>query len=172
MNGALRRRGSPNGGRASVYRLPLMAVALFAAGVAERPADADACQTGEAVRAEVELITQMEHERTAAGGRKDVRSVQAMTEPDYTQIDTSGVLLGAEATFARMAGNSIRIQSNSLTDIVVRICSDTAIVTGKGHPRGVLNGQPYNLDTAYSRIYLKRNGQWRVIHFQQTPIVQ
>ena len=141
---------------------------LFATGMAA--VDPPTCRTDPSVQSEIERITRMEHDRTAAGQRKDLAAVIPVTEDDYTQIDQDGRLLGREATFARIKGSQMRIASNSLDHIVVRICGDTAVVTGQAHPRGEFQGRPFNPDVAYSRIYLRRGGKWRVIHFQQTRI--
>ena len=129
-----------------------------------------ACRTDVSVQSDIALITRMEHERTAAGQRKDFAAVAAVTEDDYTQIDQDGRLLDRSATSARITGNQMRIRSNSLDHIMVRICGNTAIVTGQAHPRGTFQERPFNPDVAYSRIYLRRGGKWRVIHFQQTRI--
>ena len=130
-----------------------------------------ACRTGADVQSDIDLITRMEHERTAAGQRKDYAAVAEVTEDDYTQIDQDGRLLDRASTSARIQGSEMRISSNFLDHIAVRICGDTAIVTGQAHPRGTFRGKLFNPDVAYSRIYLRREGKWRVIHFQQTRIV-
>ncbi len=146
----------------------ILAILMLSSGTVA--AAAPACRSDAGVQADIKMITRMEHDRTAAGQRKDLGPVIPVTEEDYTQIDQDGRLLGREATFARIKGSQMQLASNSLDHIVVRICGNTAIVTGQAHPRGTFHGQAFNPDVAYSRIYLRRGGKWRVIHFQQTRI--
>lgn len=146
---------------------------FLAAGCQTMSASSDAvCRSDASVQAEIDLIARMEEERIAAGVRKDADALEAVTDDSYAQIDFDGRLMDRAATFARIRGPGIRLQSNSIDDMVVKICGDTAVVTGTGHPRGVLDGAEFNPDVRYSRIYLRRNGQWRVVMFQQTRISQ
>ena len=54
----------------------------------------------------------------------------------------------------------------------VRVYGETAIVTGRAttvgqSPQGKIRGQ-----FRYTRVYVRRDGQWKLVAFQGTPISQ
>ena len=74
------------------------------------------------------------------------------------------------ATFRGMRSSNIRLQSNSIDNLNVRNYGDTAFVTGRATPKGVADGREFGEPIRYSHIYVKRDGPWQVVLFQQTPV--
>jgi ketosteroid isomerase-like protein len=120
----------------------------------------------------IELIKKMENDRIQAGVRKDVEAIAAVTADDYFQIDWNGQILNKAATLARIKSSEIRLQSNFLQDIDVRIHGDTAIVSGLATRKGSMNGEDVSGAVRYSRVYVNRDGRWQVVAFQQTPVAK
>ena len=142
-------------------------MAMIGQGMAAAPCSSQSTKD----RAVIGSIIEMEHKRIEAGVHKDPAAVAAMTYDGYAQIDFDGRLLGQTSTMHRIRGSGMQLKSNSIDGLVVRICGDTAIVTGNAHPRGTFDGKPFAPEIRYSRIYLLRDGEWRVIFFQQTRVV-
>lgn len=120
----------------------------------------------------IEQIKKMENDRIQAGVRKDVEAIAAVTADDYFQIDWNGKVLNKAATLARIKSSEIKLQSNFLQDVDVRIYGDTAIVSGLATRKGTMNGEDVSGAIRYSRVYVQRNGIWQVVAFQQTPVAQ
>jgi ketosteroid isomerase-like protein len=113
----------------------------------------------------------MEEDRVLAGVRKDVSAIAAFTGEDYMQIDLDGNVRDKAAALRRIESTGIQLRSNSVDEMVVRIFGNTALVTGRSNPKGVIDGKEFP-PIRYSRVYVKREGHWQVIMFQMTRIAE
>ncbi|HEV3163500.1 MAG TPA: nuclear transport factor 2 family protein [Isosphaeraceae bacterium] len=60
-----------------------------------------------------------------------------------------------------------------LDDLAVRVYGDTAVVTGRTTPKGRNSkGQPMTGRYRFLRVWVKQQGQWRVVAFQGTRIAE
>jgi ketosteroid isomerase-like protein len=67
----------------------------------------------------------------------------------------------------RIASSEVKMESNTLDDMVVRVYGDTAVVTGRATAVGTLRGEPYPR-IRFTRVYVKHGASWKVVLFQQT----
>ena len=137
-----------------------MAVALMVAGCA-------AAQVA-SQRTVVDHIKKLEADRIQAGVRKDVAWVAAATADEYVQVDWEGKVLDKAAMLARIGSSNIRLQSNTLDEIDVKVYGDVAVVTGRATRKGVMDAKDISTSVRYTRVYVKREGRWQVVQFQQT----
>ena len=158
--------------------LPSLLLAMLVAGVVlgGRAGNGQRVPAGEAGRggeqAEIDLIKSMEVERIQAGVRKDVEAIAPFTADEYVQIDFDGRVMDRRATFRRIRSSDIRLRSNAPDDLTVRVYGDVAVVTGRATPKGIADGREFIDPIRYSRVYVKRDGRWQVVLFQQTRIAQ
>ena len=120
----------------------------------------------------VEHIKKMEVERVEAGVRKDIDAIAAVTADDYVQIDWNGQVLNKAATLARIKSSEIKLQSNAVEEMDVRVYGDTAVVIGLSTRKGTMNGKDISGAIRATRVYVNRNGRWQVVAFQQTRVAQ
>ena len=144
--------------------LTMLLAALVVCVTQARGADI-AADSGDA--ATVALIRKLEQQRIDAGLRKDDAALAATTADDYLQIDMNGNVRDKATQMKRIASSEVKMESNVLDDMVVRIYGDTAVVTGRATATGTLRGEPYPR-IRYTRVYVNRGGQWKVVLFQQT----
>jgi Ketosteroid isomerase homolog len=117
-----------------------------------------------------EQIEKLENDRAQAVVKGDVASLDKMTSDDYTIIDRAGRMRDKQATMAAIKSGDIKLTSNKLSDLKVRVYGDTAVVTGRSDAEGSINGTPSNGPVRFTRVYVKKDGQWQSVAFQQTPI--
>jgi ketosteroid isomerase-like protein len=117
--------------------------------------------------ATIATILKLENERIAAGLRKDVAALEKTTADDYVQIDMNGNVRDKATQLKRIASSEVTMTANVLDQTVVRVYADTAVVTGRATATGTIRGEPYP-PIRYTRVYVKRDGQWKVVLFQQT----
>jgi hypothetical protein len=86
------------------------------------------------------------------------------------QIDVDGQRSDKTATLDRMKSSSARLQSNPVDDMVVRVYGNTAVVTARATPTGVRAGQEFRRSVRYTRVWVRRDGRWQIVLFQQTAI--
>ena len=49
------------------------------------------------------------------------------------------------------------------TDVMIRAYGDTAVAAGSSGSTVTLNGQPQGGELHFTRVYIKRNGEWKMI---------
>jgi ketosteroid isomerase-like protein len=120
---------------------------------------------------QIEEIKKMESERSDAGVTKDFNVFNSATADDYMQIDFDGIVLDKTATLERIKSSYAQLHSNVLDDMIVRIYGNTALVNARANPKGIMKGKEFSDAIRYTRVYVKRDGHWQVVLFQQTRIV-
>ena len=117
--------------------------------------------------ATIALIRKLEQQRIDAGLRKDVVALEATTSDDYLQIDMAGNLRDKATQMKRIASSEVKMESNTLDDMVVRVYGETAVVTGRATAVGTIRGEPYPC-IRFTRIYVRQGASWKVVLYQQT----
>lgn len=159
----------PNGSFLPIARL-VLAVVLGGLACASRTSPGGPTSAA-VVQAQIEEIIRIENARLAAGVRKDTAAVSAATADDYIQIDTDGRVLDKSSTMRRISSSFAQLTANPVDDIVVHMHGNTAILTGRATPNGSIGGKEVGAPVRYSRVYVKRDGRWQVVLFQQTRMV-
>jgi ketosteroid isomerase-like protein len=127
-----------------------------------RPSSASAEQ--ETIR----QIVDMERQSKEASLRRDSDfSVRTLAD-DYVAITPLGqITTKQEAISARRSGQ-LRYEAMNITDMVVRVYGDTAVVTARADVKGHQLGEDFSGPYRYTRIWIRRNGQWQVVSYQAT----
>ena len=116
-------------------------------------------------------IKKLEKDRAAAVVKGDVAAIAGQTAEDYTLINASGQLSGKAQTMDAIKTGNIKLTANELSDLSVRVYGNTAVVTGKANAKGVVGGRELKGPVMFTRVYVKKDGKWQSVAFQQTPIV-
>jgi ketosteroid isomerase-like protein len=144
-----------------------MVVALGVATLTAAPARA---QMGAAPSVE-EQIKKMEKDRAAAVVKGDVATLEKLTSDDYMFINAYGQLSDKATTMNGIKTGNIKLTSNEVSDLKVRVYGNTAVVTGKANSKGTIGGRELKGPVMFTRVYVKKNGKWQSVAFQQTPII-
>src|SRR3989442_4359862 len=150
--------------------LRILAVTLTAAAVVVAtagPVGAQASSSGASVE---EQIKKIEKDRAAAVTKADVAALEAVTSDDCTWIDRNGRVRDKAQTMSDIKTGDIKITSNEVSDMKVRVYGDTAVVTGRADTKGTIGGKDISGPMLFTRVYVKRNGRWQSVSFQQTAI--
>jgi ketosteroid isomerase-like protein len=146
----------------------VIAAALSLATLTAAPARAQ----GAAGAASVEQqIMKMERDRAAAVVKGDVSVMEGLTSDDYTLINANGQLSGKAETMNNIRTGVIKLTANEVSDMKVRVYGDTAVVTGKSTAKGTIGGRELKGPVMFTRVYVKKDGKWQSVAFQQTPVV-
>lgn len=119
-----------------------------------------------------EQIKKLEMDRAAAVVKGDVAKLEKETADDYTFINLNGQLSGKAQTMNNLRSGNIRLTANELSDLKVRVYGDTAVVTGRSDTKGTIAGTTPRGPVMFTRVYVKKDGRWQSVAFQQTPIGQ
>ena len=118
-----------------------------------------------------EQIMKMERDRAAAVVKGDVAMLEGLTSDDYILINANGQLSDKATTMNNIKTGNIKLTANEVSDLKVRVYGDTAVVTGKSSAKGTIGGRELKGPVMFTRVYVKKNGKWQSVAFQQTPIV-
>jgi ketosteroid isomerase-like protein len=118
-----------------------------------------------------EQLMKMERDRAAAVVKADVAMLEGVTSDDYILINANGQMSDKATTMGDIKTGKIKLTANEVSDMKVRVYGDTAVVTGKSSAQGTVGGRALKGPVMFTRVYVKANGKWRSVAFQQTPIV-
>jgi ketosteroid isomerase-like protein len=118
-----------------------------------------------------EQIKKMERDRAAAVVKADVATLEGLTSDDYILINANGQLSNKAETMNAIKTGVIKLSSNEVSDMNVRVYGDTAVVTGKSTAKGTIGGRELTGPVMFTRVYVKKDGKWKSVAFQQTPVV-
>jgi len=127
-------------------------------------------QSADTTRSAEEEIRSLEHERNVAIVNGDAAALDRMTSDDYTFITLRGELRTKAEIVKGFRSGSFKYESQTISDLKVRVYGDTAIVTGRSSQRGKENGKDYSGDYRFTRVYVKQKGQWVTVALQTTLI--
>ena len=63
-----------------------------------------------------------------------------------------------------------KLTSDELSDMKVHVYGSTAVITGKADVKGMLRGKDATGQIMFTRVYVKKGGQWQSVAFQQTRV--
>ena len=116
-------------------------------------------------------IKKMEKDRAAAVVKADVATLEKLTSDDYILINANGQLSDKTTTMNNIKTGNIKLTTNEVSDLKVRVYGNTAVVTGKSDAKGTIGGRELKGPVMFTRVYVKKDGKWQSVAFQQTPII-
>lgn len=113
-------------------------------------------------------IVDIEHQAKEASLRRDPEFPARMLAEDYVAISPLGqVTTKKDAISARRSGQ-LRYDNIDVSDMVVRLYGDTAIVTARADVKGHQLGEDFSGPYRYTRVWVKRSGRWQAVSYQAT----
>ncbi len=73
-----------------------------------------------------------------------------------------------EETISARRSGQLRYESMNVTDMVVRLYGDTAVVTARADVKGHQLGEDFSGPYRYTRVWVRRNGRWQTVSYQAT----
>ena len=119
-------------------------------------------------QAAIREIVDMERQAKEASLRRDVDFSQRTLADDYVAISPLGqVRTKQDSVSARRAGQ-LRYDTINITDMVVRVYGDTAVVTARADVKGHQLGEDFSGPYRYTRVWVRRSGHWQTVSYQET----
>ena len=114
------------------------------------------------------LLTQQADAWDRAIVAKDARAIDANIAPDFTQIQSNGVVIGKAQFIADLLDPDTLIDPYRVEDFGVRVYGDTALLTGRIRMTGVEEGKRFESHFRYVDVYVRRADRWQVVSIQVT----
>ena len=136
------------------------------------------CAVGQTMNQEANRNTGVEQELRSlenqwqeALTRRDVAMLDRLMSDDYVLTTVGGEVVNKARVLAGVKSAHATADVRN-TEVAVRVYGDVAIVTGLVLISGKFNDKDVSTRSRYIKVYVKRQGQWRVVAAQATLIAQ
>jgi hypothetical protein len=110
----------------------------------------------------------LERQAKDAAVHRDPLFSQRMLTDDYVAITPLGqVITKADTVGARKSGQ-LRYDSIEISDVMVRVYGNTAVVTARAAVKGTDLGEEFDGSYRFTRIWVRRSGRWQAASYQAT----
>ncbi|MDL5032409.1 nuclear transport factor 2 family protein [Pelomonas sp. APW6] len=124
-----------------------------------------------AAEAEIKAQLQAQAERwDRAIVAKDRAAIAGNMAEDFRQIDGEGHLEDIDSFVAGLMDPQLQIAPYTVQDFEVRLYGDVAVLSGRTHMSGSYGDKPFETDYRYIDLYVKREGQWKIVSVQITKL--
>ena len=113
-------------------------------------------------------IVDMERQAKEASLHRDADFPQKTLAEDYVAITPLGTVTTKQDTLSARKSGQLRYDSINVTDMVVRVYGDTAVVTARADVRGRQLGEDFSGPYRYTRVWVRRSGHWQTVSYQAT----
>jgi ketosteroid isomerase-like protein len=118
-----------------------------------------------------QTLTQLEHDWTNAALKKDAAALGKILADDWVGQGPTGTETKAQ-TLADLKSGDNKLDSQTLSDIKVRVFGNTAIVTGSDDEKSSYKGKDTSGHYVWTDVFVKRNGRWQAVSSQGTLVAQ
>jgi hypothetical protein len=123
------------------------------------------------------ILKHMEYDWLMAEFKLDTAAISKMMDESFVSIGTNSISTKQEELDGIYKNISKRIKDNHVVDSLyldhfhVKIYGTTAVVTFISVTRGRINNIPFsNRRTRMYDVWIKKNGEWKAVSSQVTPI--
>jgi len=113
-------------------------------------------------------IIDMERQAREASLHRDPDFSQKTLADDYVAITPLGTVTTKQDTVSARKSGQLRYDSINVSDMVVRLYGDTAVVTARADVKGHQLGEDFSGPYRYTRVWVRRNGHWQAVSYQAT----
>ncbi len=113
-------------------------------------------------------ILDLERQSKEAAIRRDVAFVERMLADDYVGIGPQGEVVTKTDTIAARKRAQLHYDSIDLSEMVVRVYGNAAIVTARAEVKGNELGEDFSGPYRFTRVWVKRNGHWQTVSYEAT----
>jgi ketosteroid isomerase-like protein len=102
--------------------------------------------------------------------RKDRAAIVQNMADDFRQIDGAGNVESKTSFVEGLLSPDLQIDPYVVEDFDVRVYGDVALLSGRTRMTGRQQGKPFSSHYRYIDVYVRREGEWRVVSVQISRI--
>ena len=122
----------------------------------------------EADRRTAAIVEAADRELQQVFVRADLEALEATYADSYTFTDPTGRVSGKREMMASFRSGAIKTTFQEISDIRVQVYGDAAVVTGLLRSRATRDGRDSGGTFRFTRVWVKQNGRWQTVAFQET----
>ena len=101
---------------------------------------------------------------------KNLAAVADNMAEDFLQIRSDGALVDKQGFLNAVASPQLSINPYTVEDFNIRIFGTVALITGETRMTGRFGAEAFEIHYRFTDTYVKREGKWKVVQVQITPI--
>ncbi len=113
-------------------------------------------------------IVDMERQAREASIRRDAEFSERTLAEDYVAITPLGQVTTKQDTISARKSGQLRYDTINVSDMVVRVYGDMAVVTARADVKGHQMGEDFSGPYRYTRVWVRRTGHWQAVSYQAT----
>jgi ketosteroid isomerase-like protein len=119
-------------------------------------------------QATIREVVDMERQAREASIHRDAEFSKRTLAEDYVAITPLGQVTTKQDTVSFRKSGQLRYETIDVSDMVVRIYGDTAVVTARADVKGHQLGEDFSGPYRYTRVWVRRTGHWQAVSYQAT----
>jgi len=124
--------------------------------------------SGPAEEEAVREIVDLERQSKDAALHRDADFAERFLAEDYVAITPLGQVVGKADTIAARKTAQLRYDAIDVSDMVVRLYGNTAIVTARAAVKGTELGEEFSGPYRFTRVWVRSNGKLLTVSYQAT----
>ncbi len=108
-------------------------------------------------------IRNLETKWAEAYKKRQVDVLSSLIADDYVITFEDGSVYGKVGFLSHTAEPSEQVASSEFSDLKIRMYGNTAVVTGRYHENGESKGKRYEYFDRLTDVWMKIDGQWKLI---------
>jgi len=101
---------------------------------------------------------------------KDRAAIEQNMAEDFRQIDGAGNVESKTSFVDGLLSPGLQIDPYVVEDFDVRVYGDVALLSGRTRMSGRHQGTPFSSHYRYIHVYVRRQGQWKIVSVQISRI--
>ena len=154
--------------RSTLLMLGLALILGFAAPVQAHASRPKTNATSPVEEEAVREIVDLERQAKDAALHRDAAFSERTLADDYVAITPLGQVISKADTIAARKTAQLRYEAIDISDMMVRLYGNTAIVTARAEVKGTELGEEFNGPYRFTRVWVRRNGHWLTVSYQAT----
>jgi len=119
-------------------------------------------------QATIREIIDMERQAREASIRRDADFSARTLADDFVGITPLGQVTTKQDNVSARKSRQLRYDTIDVTDMVVRVYGDTAVVTARADVKGHQLGEDFSGPYRYTRVWVRKTGHWQAVSYQAT----
>jgi ketosteroid isomerase-like protein len=121
---------------------------------------------------DIDAIHTMEKRWNDARAHADIATLDRILVDDWTVTHANGTTDTKQKYLADLKSGARKFSGGVMEeDVTVRVYGDTAVAAGTSNSTVTMNGQPQGGMLHFTRVYIKRNGGWKMIVSHATMVM-
>ena len=101
---------------------------------------------------------------------RDRVAIEANMAEDFRQIDRAGNIETKASFVDGVMAADLEIEPYTVEDFELRLYGDVALLSGRTRMAGRYQGKPFSSHYRYIDIYVRRDGEWKIVSVQISPM--